>query len=107
VVGLDQSRIWTRKLATEHGLTPVYSIPEAVAALPKPRVFWLMVRRGRPPRPWVDELAGCFRRGGDVIIDGAIPFKDDLAALKALHSKETITSMLAPVGCLGLAEGTA
>ena len=106
VVGLDQSAELTRKLATEHGLTPVFSIPEAVAALPKPRVFWLMVPSGAATEAVVDELAGLLS-AGDVIIDGGNTFyKDDIrrsAALrsKAIHYVDVGTSG----GVWGLAEG--
>jgi 6-phosphogluconate dehydrogenase len=87
VVGLDQSVELTRKLATEHGLAPVFSIPEAVAALPKPRIFWLMVPAGAATEAVVNDLAGLLS-AGDVIIDGGNTFyKDDMRRAEALHSK--------------------
>ena len=106
VVGLDQSAELTRKLASEHGLTPVFSLAEAVAALPSPRVFWLMVPAGAATEAVVDELAGLLS-AGDVIIDGGNTFyKDDIrraAALqaKAIHYVDVGTSG----GVWGLAEG--
>jgi 6-phosphogluconate dehydrogenase len=106
VVGMDQSAELTRKLATEHGLTPVYSIPEAVAALPKPRVFWLMVPAGAATEAVVDELAGLLS-AGDVIIDGGNTFyKDDLRRAEALHPKEIhYVDVGTSGGVWGLAEG--
>ena len=106
VVGLDQSAELTRKLATEHGLTPVYSIPEAVAALPKPRVFWLMVPAGAATEAVVDELAGLLS-AGDVIIDGGNTFyKDDIRRAEALHSKGIhYVDVGTSGGVWGLAEG--
>ncbi|MGD0752830.1 MAG: phosphogluconate dehydrogenase (NAD(+)-dependent, decarboxylating) [Anaerolineales bacterium] len=106
VVGLDQSAELTRKLATEHGLTPVFSIPEAVAALPKPRVFWLMVPAGAATEAVVNELAGLLS-AGDVIIDGGNTFyKDDMRRAEALHSKEIhYVDVGTSGGVWGLAEG--
>ena len=106
VVGLDQSAELTRKLATEHGLTPVYSIPEAVAALPKPRVFWLMVPAGAATEAVVDELAGLLS-AGDVIIDGGNTFyKDDIRRAAALRSKAIhYVDVGTSGGVWGLAEG--
>ena len=106
VVGLDQSAELTRSLAAEHGLTAVFSTAEAVAALPKPGIFWLMVPAGAVTESVVDELAGLLS-AGDVIIDGGNTFyKDDIrraAALKTkgIHYVDTGTSG----GVWGLAEG--
>jgi 6-phosphogluconate dehydrogenase len=106
VVGLDQSADLTRTLASEHGLTPVFSIPEAVAALPKPRVFWLMVPAGVATEAVVDELSGLLS-AGDVIIDGGNTYyKDDIRRAevlqaKAIHYVDVGTSG----GVWGLAEG--
>jgi 6-phosphogluconate dehydrogenase len=87
VIGLDQSAELTRRLAAEHGLTPVFSTTEAVAALPQPRVFWMMVPAGAATESVVNELAGLLL-AGDVIIDGGNTFyKDDIRRAKALSSK--------------------
>jgi 6-phosphogluconate dehydrogenase len=106
VVGLDQSADLTRKLAAGYGLTPAFSLAEAVAALPAPRVFWLMVPAGAATEAVVDELAGLLS-AGDIIIDGGNTFyKDDIrraAALqaKAIHYVDVGTSG----GVWGLSEG--
>jgi 6-phosphogluconate dehydrogenase len=106
VVGLNKSPEVTRRLAEEHGLTPVFSIAEAVAALPKPRIFWLMVPSGAVTESMVNELAGLLSTG-DVIIDGGNTFyKDDIRRAEALkpkgiHYVDAGTSG----GIWGLAEG--
>jgi 6-phosphogluconate dehydrogenase len=106
VVGLDQSAELTRNLAAEHGLTSVFSTAEAVAALPAPRLFWLMVPAGAVTESVVGELAGLLSTG-DVIIDGGNTFyKDDIRRSQALkpkgiHYVDAGTSG----GVWGLAEG--
>jgi len=106
VVGLDQSAELTRRLAAEHGLTPAFSLQEAVAALPAPRLFWLMVPAGAATQAVVDELAGLLS-AGDVIIDGGNTYyKDDIrraAALqpRGIHYVDVGTSG----GVWGLSEG--
>jgi 6-phosphogluconate dehydrogenase len=106
VVGLNKSPEITRSLAAEHGLTPVFSMAEAVAALPKPRLVWLMVPAGEVTESVVDELAGLLS-AGDVIIDGGNTYyKDDIRRAEALkpkgiHYVDAGTSG----GIWGLAEG--
>ena len=106
VVGLDQSAEVTRKLASEHGLTPVFSTAEAVAALPAPRVFWLMVPAGAATEGVVNELAGLLS-AGDVIIDGGNSFyKDDMRRAEALRPKGIhYVDAGTSGGVWGLAEG--
>jgi 6-phosphogluconate dehydrogenase len=106
VIGLDQSAELTRRLAAEHGLTPVFSTAEAVAALPMPRLFWLMVPAGAATEAVVDELAGLLS-AGDVIIDGGNTFyKDDIRRAEALKPKEIhYVDVGTSGGVWGLAEG--
>jgi 6-phosphogluconate dehydrogenase len=106
VFGLDQSADLTRQLASEHGLAPVFSLPEAVAALPKPAVFWLMVPAGAATESVVDELAGLLT-AGDVIIDGGNTFyKDDMRRAEALKAKNIhYVDVGTSGGVWGLAEG--
>jgi 6-phosphogluconate dehydrogenase len=106
VIGLDQSAELTRRLAAEHGLTPVFSTAEAVAALPRPRLFWLMVPAGAATEAVVDELAGLLS-AGDVIIDGGNTFyKDDIRRAEALKPKEIhYVDVGTSGGVWGLAEG--
>ena len=106
VVGLDRSAELTRQLAAGHGLTPVFSTAEAVAALPAPRLFWLMVPAGAAAEAVVEELAGLLS-AGDVVIDGGNTYyKDDIRRAEALkpkgiHYVDAGTSG----GVWGLAEG--
>lgn len=106
VVGLDQSAELTRSLASEHGLTAVFSIGEAVAALPRPRVFWLMVPAGAATEAVVNELSGLLS-AGDVIIDGGNTFyKDDIRRAGALQAKGIhYVDVGTSGGVWGLAEG--
>jgi 6-phosphogluconate dehydrogenase len=87
VVGLDRDGEVTRRLATEAGLTPVFTLAELVAALPAPRAMWVMVPAGAPTEAVIDELSGLLSPG-DVIIDGGNTFyKDDLRRSAALAQK--------------------
>ena len=106
VIGYNHSPEITRALAAEHGLTPTFSIAEAIAALPIPRILWLMVPSGEVTESVVNDLAGQLSPG-DVIIDGGNTFyKDDIrrSALlepKGIHYVDSGTSG----GVWGLAEG--
>jgi 6-phosphogluconate dehydrogenase len=51
------------------GVSDVGSLSELVAALPSPKVVWVMVPSGGPTHQTVDELAGLLDEG-DLIIDG-------------------------------------
>ncbi len=78
----------TRRLARE-GLHGVYSIKELVAALPAPRVVWLMVpsfakaANGKPEEKPVDEMLfgkeglARFLKQGDIVVDGGNSFFED------------------------------
>ena len=51
------------------GVSDVGSLSELVAALPSPKVVWVMVPSGDPTHATIDELAGLLDEG-DVIVDG-------------------------------------
>ncbi len=106
VVGLDQSAEVTRSLAAEHGLTPAFSTAEAIAALSKPRVFWMMVPAGAVTESVVNDLAGLLS-AGDVIIDGGNTFyKDDIRRAEMLKPKQIhYIDVGTSGGVWGLAEG--
>jgi 6-phosphogluconate dehydrogenase len=59
-------------------ITDVASLEELVAALPTPRVVWIMVPAGEPTRATVRELGGLLS-AGDLVIDGGNShYVDDL-----------------------------
>jgi 6-phosphogluconate dehydrogenase len=87
VVGYNHSPEITRQLAQEHGLTPVFSLAELVAALPKPAFIWTMVPAGEATEQVINELSGLLS-AGDIIIDGGNTFyKDDIRRAAALQAK--------------------
>ena len=106
VVGMDRSVEIVQQLMKEIDLAPAQTLAEVVAALPAPRVVWVMVPAGAVTESVIDELAGLMSPG-DIIIDGGNTFyKDDIrraAALepKGLHYVDVGTSG----GVWGLAEG--
>ena len=68
------------------GAQPVATLEEMVAALPQPRVAWVMVPAGKPTNDTITTIAGLFSPG-DVVIDGGnsnyketAPLVDDLAS---------------------------
>lgn len=76
-VGCNRSPEVTRSLASEHGLTPAFSLPEAVAALNPPRLVWVMVPSGTATEETVQALGGLLS-SWDVLIDGGNTYyKDD------------------------------
>jgi 6-phosphogluconate dehydrogenase len=70
VVAWNRNFDVTRGLATETGLTAVASLPELAAALPAPRVLWLMLPAGAVTDQHLESLAPLLARG-DLIVDGA------------------------------------
>jgi 6-phosphogluconate dehydrogenase len=84
VVAFDLSED-ARTGAAAFGAQPVATLEELVAALPQPRVAWVMVPAGRPTNDTITTLAGLFAPG-DVVIDGGnsnyketAPLVDELA----------------------------
>ena len=69
VVGYSLSADTARSLADETGMTAADSLAAAVAALPAPRLVWLMLPSGRPTETTIDELTRLLE-AGDVVIDG-------------------------------------
>jgi len=86
VVGYDRSAE-TRKALEAEGLSSVATLEDLAAALPKPRIAWVMVPAGDPTEQTVKALSSIFE-AGDIIIDGGNSnFKDDarrFIELKAL-----------------------
>ena len=86
VVAYNRSSGPVDELAAE-GAVPAYSLEEAVAALPTPRVLWVMVPAGDPTETTVAKL-GELCDAGDVIVDGGNSyFKDDVRRAAVLAEK--------------------
>ena len=63
------------------------SVAQAVAALPAPRVAWVMVPAGDPTEKVVMELGATMSKG-DIVIDGGNTwFQDDIRRAQALREK--------------------
>jgi 6-phosphogluconate dehydrogenase len=84
VVAFDLSEV-ARTGAAAFGAQPVATLEELAAALPQPRVAWVMVPAGKPTNDTITTLAGLFAPG-DVVIDGGnsnyretAPLVDELA----------------------------
>ncbi len=87
VVGYNRGPEVTRELADEAGLEAAFSLEEAVAKLPSPKIVWTMVPAGAPTESTVQAL-GNLLSAGDIVIDGGNTFyKDDLRRAAALSEK--------------------
>src|SRR5450759_3618882 len=84
--------VWNRTFAKADGLGaegagPVRELAGVVAALPQPRVIWLMLPYGDTTQEAIDELVPLLA-ADDILIDGGnSPFQDDVrrgAALAAV-----------------------
>jgi 6-phosphogluconate dehydrogenase len=69
VIGYNRSPGITNQLANEIGLTPSFSVEEAVSLLEPPRVAWMMVPAGETTEAMMQQLIRLLSPG-DVIIDG-------------------------------------
>lgn len=81
--------VWNRtyakaeELAAE-GVEPVRRLSDVAAALPAPRVIWLMLPHGAPTQEAIDELVPLLSPG-DVLVDGGnSPFQLDIQRAAAL-----------------------
>ena len=85
--------VWNRTYAKAEelgaeGAEPVRSLGDVVAALPKPRVIWLMLPYGDATQAAIDELVPRLA-DGDILIDGGnSPFQLDIARGAALAGKD-------------------
>jgi 6-phosphogluconate dehydrogenase len=106
IVGYNLERETTDALAAEIGLSPAYSLAEAVQKLDQPRTAWVMVPAGKATESVINELAGLMSPG-DLIVDGGNSnYKDTMRRAEALtaqgiHFVDVGTSG----GVWGLAEG--
>lgn len=106
VVGVDHAFENAQTLAAEVGLVPAASLTDLVAALPAPRVVWVMVPSGAPTEKVVGELAELLS-AGDTVIDGGNTFyKDDIRRAAALKDKDIhYVDVGTSGGVWGLVEG--
>ena len=107
VVGFDPSAD-ARKALEGDGGGSADSLQALVAALPAPRVLWMMVPAGKITDGTVDALAGLLGPG-DVVVDGGNSnYKDTLRRAEALAGKRIgYVDCGTSGGVWGLAEGYA
>jgi 6-phosphogluconate dehydrogenase len=90
VVGFNRGAEVTDALATQTGLVAAYSLEELIAALPSPRIVWLMLPAGEITEQSVRQALALLAPG-DVLVDGANSFYKDsmrragLAAAAGVH----------------------
>ena len=86
VVGFDEGDA-ARQALSRDGITCVATLKALVAALPQPRVVWMMVPAGEPTERVLDTLAS-FLEAGDVIVDGGnANYKDSQRRASALRKR--------------------
>lgn len=107
VVGFDPDAE-ARKALEGDGGGSADSLQALVAALPAPRILWMMVPAGKITDGTVDALAGLLAPG-DVVIDGGNSnYKDTLRRAEALAGKQiAYVDCGTSGGVWGLAEGYA
>ena len=87
VVAYNRSFDVTEALAKETGAVAVREIKDLVAALPAPRIVWLMLPAGQATDDALAELLGLLSPG-DLVVDGANGFyKDGMRREKELQAK--------------------
>jgi 6-phosphogluconate dehydrogenase len=85
-VGFDHSSD-ARAAVERDGYPTVATLAELVAALPRPRILWLMIPHGEPTDQTIGSLA-MLLDDGDVVIDGGNSFfKDDPPREAALRER--------------------
>ena len=77
VVAHNRSRAPIDELvASEPGVSPAYGLDELIAALPAPRIIWLMLPAGDITEQAIDEILPKLAEG-DLLIDGGNSFYQD------------------------------
>lgn len=88
VVAWNRSLQVTQDLAAETGCSAVADFTALVAALPAPRIVWLMLPAGAATQTAVDDLLPLLSPG-DLLVDGANAFyKDSVARAEALKARD-------------------
>jgi 6-phosphogluconate dehydrogenase len=87
VNAFDVSEAARGALAGLAGVTPAASLPDLVAALPAPRVVWLMLPAGAVTQDTIDALVPLLQPG-DVLVDGGnAHYKESVARGTALAAR--------------------
>jgi 6-phosphogluconate dehydrogenase len=87
VTGFDPSAD-ARQAAAASGITPVASLAALVAALPAPRVVWLMVPAGKVTDDTVNALLPLLAKGDTVVDGGNSNYKDSLRRAQRYAERE-------------------
>jgi 6-phosphogluconate dehydrogenase len=106
VIGYNRSRDVTDLLVKEEGITPAYTLEEAVAKLPSPRAVWVMVPSGEVTETTLQTVLSLLSPGDTLIDGGNSNYKDTIrragyVAAKDVHFVDVGTSG----GVWGLTEG--
>lgn len=75
VVAFDLNEV-ARQKASDMGAQSVASLEEAVLALKKPRIMWVMLPAGKPTNDTIDKLSQLLDND-DIVIDGGNSFYED------------------------------
>ena len=75
VVAFDLNEV-ARQKASDMGAQSVASLEEAVLALKKPRIMWVMLPAGKPTNDTIDKLSQLLD-SDDIVIDGGNSFYED------------------------------
>jgi 6-phosphogluconate dehydrogenase len=76
VVALDRDAAVTDALAHEVGVVAAHSLQQLIAALPAPRVLWLMLPAGDVTQQMIEQALPLLSKG-DVLVDGGNSFYKD------------------------------
>ena len=106
VTAFDPSTDARAALDDEGGVTTVDSVAALLAALPAPRIVWLMVPAGEVTQQVLDELAPQLQRG-DIVVDGGNAFYKDTVRRAATFDARGVSLVDAGVsgGVWGLSNG--
>jgi 6-phosphogluconate dehydrogenase len=84
VVGYNRTREVTEEIQKEAGLTPAFSLQEAVQKLKAPRTVWLMLPAGDVTEKTLTELNGLLAKGDIVVEGGNSNFRDTMRRAEML-----------------------
>jgi 6-phosphogluconate dehydrogenase len=87
VTAFNRTQSVTDELAAETGLTAASSIEELIAALPSPKIVWLMLPSGVITEGHVEKVSMLLEEG-DLIVDGANSwYKDSMRRAEMVSSR--------------------